>query len=168
MLPILDLYIRKPNYDFYIFYEDDTAYTSKLNMFDKIFDTFGFDIDAIFQNRRVNDPNWVWAKREFQNIYQIKNFIQYSGLLNIYFLSGKIIYDIIKFIDKGYFAHHENLINSFVLNHYKPERIKYIEDIFNIKCDWKPFDLSECKDKYDIIHPVKLIEDYVNLCTHNG
>lgn len=168
MLPMFDLYIRHQDYDYYMFYEDDIAYLSKVNIFDKIFDTFEDKFDAIFQDHRINNPTWIWTEQRFQNLSEIKQFTQYEGLCNIYILSGKIINGLIKFIKKGYFAHHENLINSFVLNNYKPDRIKYIDDIFNIKCDWRPFDLSDCKNKYDIVHPVKQIEDYVNLRTHNG
>lgn len=150
-LTVIDCY-QKHQYDYYMFFEEDLIYNSTENLFDKIFDSFS-NKEVIFQDQRILDYNWYWfTEKNLSNI----NYKPYRGLLNIYVLKSNVIEDLLNFIKEGYWGHHEYLINSFILeNNYN---IDYLSNIFKIKCDFQKLE-GKFSD-YDLIHPIKSMEEY--------
>jgi hypothetical protein len=148
-LCVLDAYSKYGDkYDYYMFYEEDLAYIGKKN----IFDCIDYNYDMIFQSRRRLNYYWPWVKGNLNNIVR-KGFRPYEGLLNIYLMKTSLLKDIKGFIEKGNWAHHEYLINSFVMTNSNKYSIGYLDDIFKMKCDWRPIKIDS--DNYEFLHPIK-------------
>ncbi len=152
-LPLIDLYINHPEYDRFIFYEDDVAYLGNENMF-KLFD---FNNDIIFSNTRCYNKDWCWyTNTSLHNL----NLPPFSELLNIYSLQPDVIKSIYDFMLHGKFGHHEYLINSFIMANYKSNNwsIAYLEGNNDFKVFYHDLNFTSTQ----FIHPIKNIKDLEN------
>lgn len=147
ILALFDLYTNhKDEYDSYIFYEDDVAYTSDDNLFDTIFDNFKPDsYDIIFQSPRRKEDDWVWLGNSNCT------FPPYYGLLNLYIIKPKLIEELIHFIKDGNYGHHEYIINGFVLSNGL--KVRYLSDFLSVYSSYCK--IGNLYKTYDILHPIK-------------
>lgn len=151
-LPLMDLYESHPEYDFYLFYEDDVFFFGDYNIFDKI----DFNKDVFFQDKRTIDEDWYWY-HNYNNYSALdrKFYLPWSGCLHIYGMSNKTLEKYIAFIKKRKLhAHHEYSINSYVLNNNKPDiTISYFPNDVTMNCSWDGNTLDD--NCYDLMHPIK-------------
>jgi len=139
-------------YDYYIFYEEDVVCNKN------IFNEINFDYDFIFMVKPKIDYEWFWYKfNHIQNIKR-KGYKPYSSLLNLYALNKKTLKDLMNFVKEGNYAHHEYLINSFIMNNNK-YKIGYLSDMFKIFTDWRRLKNKKYND-YDIVHPIKSLDEF--------
>lgn len=160
IFPLLDLMKKHPEYDYYMFYEDDVLLNTDKNLFDNL----DFTNKIILQNERIYNDLWWWYRG-----YKLNNVLHYldpySGLLNIYLVSKDIlIYFIYTILNRGYYGHHELLFNGFVMKFYQ-NKISYLSDIYNLKCTVYDYQLDN--ESHEITHPVKTKEQYDKLISNN-
>ena len=152
-LPLIDMYMNhKDEYDFYMFYEYDVSYFGSTNLFD----TIDFNCDALFPYKRhANDQNWCWTSIEKYRLNDMP--VIYHGLLSVYALRGNVIHELIDYFRQGNYCHCEGLISTFVLNNEK-YKVNYIDNYMQSLFYWNK--IENVYKHYDIIHPVKTINDY--------
>ena len=148
-LPVIDLYLSHKEYDKFIFYEDDVSYVGNINMFN----LFDFNIDFMFQNKRNLEMTWWWYIANERHNLQLT---PYSGLLNIYMLSSDVIQKIYDFMNEGNFAHHEYLINSYIMENYEKYnwQIGYLKENNEFNVYTNQFNYTGTH----FIHPIKNIQ----------
>jgi len=169
-LILLDCYQKhKDEYKYYMFFEDDLIFNSERNLFDDICDNFIYNndnkdiYDVIFQNQRKKNYYWYWGIHNHLSNIKRQCYIPYSGLLNIYLMNQKTIEDLIKFINKGNWAHHEYLINSYILKNKDKYNIGYLNNIYKVYSIANRLIHHKNYKEYDLIHPIKTLEEYSEL-----
>ena len=161
-LPLFYLQDNQPDYDYYIFYEDDlyfTGFKDGLNPFDK-YVSGGFDM--VFAYGRIYNPAWYWVS---QFAYRLpEGWYGFEGLLNCYIISNKALKDLKEFCCDGkWFGHHELLVNSFFKNQpdkYKVTSLNHDFDsrIFLDKDDLLIYLKRNEKDENTFLHPIKTVD----------
>ena len=160
-LPLFYLYDLHPEYDYYIFYEDDLLYTNflfenNINPFNNIpFEYY----DITFTYNRIFNPNWYWVKNVSYNLP--KEWTPYEGLLNCYIISNKALKDLKEFCCNGkWYGHHELMVNSFFYNQQDKYKIDLIKN--HIPCNIHWLDSKLYQDlffkelsEYCFVHPIK-------------
>lgn len=162
-LPLFYIKEKQPNYDYYIFYEDDlyfTGFDNNINPFDQ-FPISDFDI--IFTYGRSYNPNWFWISKFKHNLPE--GWYGFEGLLNCYIISNKSLEDLQKFCCDGqWYGHHELMINAFFENQKNIYRVGSLNRTFKSRIFLEANDLVIYLMKYDenientFIHPIKNID----------
>lgn len=162
-LILLDAYINhKDEYEYYLFWEEDLIFNSERNIFDDICDNFK-NYDIVFQNKRKLNHYWFWGLHNYLNNIKVKGYKPYEGLLNIYFMNSKVMEDLLKFMNDGNWAHHEYLINSYIIKHKDKYNIGYLSNIYKVYTDFNRLSHNKNYKEYDLVHPIKTLEDYSEL-----
>lgn len=166
-LILLDCYLKhKDEYKYYMFFEDDLVFNSERNLFDDICDNFIYSkdvYDVIFQNQRNKDYYWYWGIYNYLSNIKTKGYIPYSGLLNIFLMNQKTLEDLLDFINKGNWAYHEYLINSYIMKYKDKYNIGYLSNIYKVYTDFNRLSHNKNYKEYDLVHPIKTLEDYSEL-----
>jgi len=160
-LPLFYFYDLHPEYDYYIFYEDDLLYTNFL--FENNINPFNIisfeNYDMMFMYNRINNPEWFWQLNCEYNIP--KKWTPYEGLLNCYIISNKTLKELKDFCaNSKWYGHHELLINSFFLNQQDKYKIGTINKYIPCYINWQEATLYQelfFKElsEYCFVHPIK-------------
>ena len=160
ILLMLDMYAKYGDkYDFYMFYEDDVLLNTRKNLFDNI----DYNHDILFQCPRRINYRWYWYSSNSNNIKDI--YLPYEGLLHIYGAKPHVLNNLLNELNKGIYAHHEALFNGFAHKYYTD--MTYLSDTFNCYMVYIVDPRNPIKRIYDIIHPIKSLDDYVKYRKRN-
>lgn len=159
-LPLFYLQENQPDYDYYIFYEDDlyfTGFNKNLNPFEKIYIK---DYDIIFSYPRKYRESWYWCSKYAYNLPN--GWIPYEGLLNCYIISNKALKDLKEFCCNGeWHGHHELVVNSFFYNQKDKYKIGNINNYYKTRIFLNDIELKIYLRNNNIIteniflHPIK-------------
>ena len=154
-LPLLDLYKSHPEYDNYIFYEDDLLYQGTENLFSM----FDYSKDITFQSDRHLGYGWHWYNN--CNNYSPadkKTYLPYHGLLNIFVVSSRFMKGYSEFLENtGLRAFFEYSINSYAYYMHSLGKLStgvLSSESLQANISWKN-DITDTGDFCNLVHPVK-------------
>jgi len=163
--PVLDFYLKHPEYKSYWCIENDVDFNGKWNyFFDSTTKNSSSDFITSHIRRYSTTPHWHWwdtfhsANKEIDR----KNF--FRSFNPIYKLSNKALSYIDLCLKNGYSGHHEVLLATLLINSgYVVEDLSSINNNVTRNLNfctlqtmrWKPIVLFMGRQKNKLFHPIK-------------
>lgn len=166
-LPLFYLQEKQPDYDYYIFYEDDlyfTGFNFNVNPFEGYIMN---DYDVAFTYGRSYNPEWFWVSKFEYSLPE--GWVGFEGLLNCYVISNQALKDLKEFCCNGkWHGHHELMVNSFFENQKDKYRTTSLNRIYKSRIFLDVNDLILYLMKQEdigntFIHPIKTFDMLMNI-----
>lgn len=165
LFSFLRFYNAYPEYNKYVFVEDDLLWTGNWKeLFESIY-IYTTDIDVVLPQLLPESKIkwWFWTKK---CKYYVNNLKKYGGMLQLYALSGKAI----KFLDdelkkKVCFGHFELLANTLLINNQDLTKFYFkktipINDIYVDFIELKRHLINKKFQPNHLYHPIKSLNFY--------
>lgn len=164
--PVLDFFLKHPDYNYYWCLEDDVAFNGNwADFFEEVSANYNYDFIASHIKRYSDEPTWFWwntftlPEGEFNKEDLLKSFNP------IYRISNKALQHIDTYLKKGYVGHHEVLLPSvlkrdgFTIADFSSKE-NFVTPLLSFctrgTMRWKPIFLAVGNNKNKLYHPVKL------------
>lgn len=163
--PIMDFYLKHPEYSAYWCIENDVDFNGKWDFFfDSVTANSTGDFISSHIRRYSKSPHWHW----WASFYSPHNEIQEENLFRsfnpIYKLSNRALKYLDTSLKNGYIGHHEVLFATLLINAgFVVEDFSCIKNNVTPNLDfctlhtmrWKPIVLFMGKQKNKLFHPIK-------------
>jgi len=163
--PILDFYLKHPEYSSYWCIENDVDFNGNWGFFfNSISKNSTSDFISSHIRKYSNSPHWHWWNTFYSPQSEIKQENLFRSFNPIYKLSNQALNYLDSCLKSGYIGHHEVLFASLLIN-----AGFIVEDLSSIKNNittnlnfctlqtmrWKPIVLFMGNQKNKLFHPIK-------------
>jgi len=163
--PILDFYLKHPEYSSYWCIENDVDFNGKWDFF---FNSISKNSISDFISSHIRKyskaPHWHWWDSFYSPKGEIKQENLFRSFNPIYKLSNRALQYIDSCLKNGYVGHHEVLFSTLLINAgFIVEDLSSINNNFTANLNfctlqtmrWKPIVLFMGNQKNKLFHPIK-------------